>query len=79
MTLTLQRLSFFQIIYINSVRASQQTHYVSATTTNRLMLFRKIIAVYCENYTKHTNTICGQKMRSISVLKQVVDILTTGL
>jgi hypothetical protein len=25
----------------------------------RLMLFRKIDSVYCENHTKHTNTLCG--------------------
>jgi hypothetical protein len=24
------------------------------------MLFRGIIAVYCENHTEHTNTLCGQ-------------------
>jgi hypothetical protein len=24
------------------------------------MLFREIIAVYCENDTEHTNTPCGQ-------------------
>jgi hypothetical protein len=24
------------------------------------MLFREIIAVYCENHTEHTNTLCGQ-------------------
>jgi hypothetical protein len=24
------------------------------------MLFREIIAVYCENHTEHTNTMCGQ-------------------
>jgi hypothetical protein len=24
------------------------------------MLFRETVAVYCENYTKHTNTQCGQ-------------------
>jgi hypothetical protein len=24
------------------------------------MLFRDTIAVYCENHTEHTNTICGQ-------------------
>jgi hypothetical protein len=23
------------------------------------MLFREIIAVYCENHTEHTNTLCG--------------------
>jgi hypothetical protein len=39
---------------------SQETHYVSATKPNRLMLFREIIAVYCENHTEHINTLCGQ-------------------
>jgi hypothetical protein len=24
------------------------------------MLFREIIAVYCEDHTEHTNTLCGQ-------------------
>jgi hypothetical protein len=24
------------------------------------MLFREIIAVYCENRTEHINTLCGQ-------------------
>jgi hypothetical protein len=47
-------------IYKNSVRTSQETHYVSATKPNRLMLFREIIAVYCENHTEHTNTLCRQ-------------------
>jgi hypothetical protein len=46
-------------LYKNSVRTSQETH-VSATETNGLMLLREIIAVYCENYTEHTNTLCGQ-------------------
>jgi hypothetical protein len=32
-------------IYKNSVRTSQETHYISATKTNRLVLFREIIAV----------------------------------
>jgi hypothetical protein len=25
------------------------------------MLFRRAVAVYCENRTEHTNTLCGQK------------------
>jgi hypothetical protein len=25
------------------------------------MLFRETVAVYCENHTEHTNTLCGQK------------------
>jgi hypothetical protein len=41
------------------------------------MLFRETVAVYCENHTEHTNTLCGQNAEFM--LKQVVDILTTGL
>jgi hypothetical protein len=44
-------------IYTNSVRTSQKTHYVSATKTNRLMLFEETVAVYCENHKEHTD--CG--------------------
>jgi hypothetical protein len=54
------RLKFFTILYKNSVRTSQETHYVSATKTSRLMLFREIVDVYCENQMKHTNTLCGK-------------------
>jgi translation initiation factor IF-1 len=49
-------------IYSNSVRTSQETHYVSATKPNRLMLFRETVAVYCENHAEHTNTLCGQNI-----------------
>jgi hypothetical protein len=24
------------------------------------MLFRETVAVYCENHTEHTDTLCGQ-------------------
>jgi hypothetical protein len=41
--------------YINSVRTSQETHYISATKPNRLMLFRETVAVYSENHTEHTD------------------------
>jgi hypothetical protein len=47
-------------VYINSVRTSQETHYVSVTEPNRLMLFREIVAVYCEKHTEHTNALCEQ-------------------
>jgi translation initiation factor IF-1 len=47
-------------IYKNSDSTSQETHYVSATETNRLMLFREELAVYCENHMEHINTLCGQ-------------------
>jgi hypothetical protein len=47
-------------VYINSVCTLQETHYVSTTKPNRLMLFGETVAVYCENHTEHTDTLCGQ-------------------
>jgi hypothetical protein len=47
-------------MYKNPIRTSQETHYVSATKTNRLMLFRETVAVCCENHTEHTDTRWGQ-------------------
>jgi hypothetical protein len=41
--LTLQRLNFFEVMYTNSVRASQETHYFPTTDTIQLMLFREKI------------------------------------
>jgi hypothetical protein len=52
-----------QIIYTNSVRTSQETHHVSATKPNRLMLFGKTVAVYCENHTEHTDTLLWAECR----------------
>jgi hypothetical protein len=46
--------------YTNSIRTSQETHYVTATKTNRLMLFGATVAVYCENHMEHTDTLRGQ-------------------
>jgi hypothetical protein len=56
-------LQIFRLIYTNLVRTSQETHYVSATKPNRLMQFRETDAVYCENQTKHTNTLRGQNAK----------------
>jgi hypothetical protein len=39
------------------------------------MLFREIVAVYCENHTEHT---VWAERRNSEVLKQVVDVVTTG-
>jgi hypothetical protein len=57
--------------YNNLVRTSQETHYVSAKKPNRLMLFRETVAVYCENHTNHTCTLCGQNAGCVYI--------TTGL
>jgi hypothetical protein len=47
-------------VYEDPVRTSQETHYISATKPNRLMLFRETVVVYCENHMEHTDTLCGQ-------------------
>jgi len=31
------------------------------------MLYREIIAIYCEIHTKHINTLCGQKIELLNV------------
>jgi hypothetical protein len=59
-------------LYKNSIRTSQETHHVSATETNRLMLFGEVIAVYCENHTEHINTLCGQNAETLYIRIQFV-------
>jgi hypothetical protein len=44
-------------MYEDSVRTSQETHYISATEPNRLMLLGETVAVYCENRTKHIDSV----------------------
>jgi hypothetical protein len=61
-SLTLSRLNFFTILYKYPVRTSQETHYITATKPNRLMLFSETLTVYCENHTEHTDTLCGQNV-----------------
>jgi hypothetical protein len=46
--------------YINVQLPPRVKNSVSMTKPNRLILFREIIAVYCENQTEPTNTLCGQ-------------------
>jgi hypothetical protein len=60
-------------IYKNSVRTSQETHYVSATKTNQLMLFRKTVAVFLwEPYGTHRYTLWAECTVSFSLWKQIV-------
>jgi hypothetical protein len=40
----------------------QATRRPATTKTNRLMLFREEVAVYCENHMEHTNTLCGENV-----------------
>jgi hypothetical protein len=59
-------------IYKNPIRTSQETHYVSATEPNRLMLFGETVAVYCETHMEHTNTLCGQNAEALYIRIQLV-------
>lgn len=63
-------------VHTNSVPTSPETQYVSATKTNRLMVFFwGGGTVYWENQMKHTNKICGQNAEFLYV-KAVVHIVT---
>ena len=44
---------------------TQKTFCISATTTNRLMLLREIIAVHCANHMEHTHIRCVGKILSL--------------
>jgi hypothetical protein len=48
------------MIYKNLVRTTQETCYVSATETSRLMLFSARVALYCKNHMEQTDKFCGQ-------------------
>jgi hypothetical protein len=55
--LALQGTKFSKLAYSNLVRTSQETHYVSATEANRLILYGETVAVSCRNHTEHTDTV----------------------
>jgi hypothetical protein len=59
-------------VHENAIGTSQETHYFSATETNRLMLFRETVAVYCESHTEHINTLCGQNAETLYIRIQFV-------
>jgi hypothetical protein len=65
---------FFEILYKNPDRTSQETHYVPAIEPNRLMLLREAVAIYYENHTEHTDTLCGQ-MQSVPHRKHIMSPL----
>jgi hypothetical protein len=53
------QVNYFKMLYKNTVRTSQETYYVSTTKPIQLMMFRETVAVYFENHTEHTDTLCG--------------------
>jgi hypothetical protein len=61
--LTLKRRNFFEIIFINSVCTSQETHYVSSTRTSRLMVFRGTSrCLLWEPYGTHKYTVWAERI-----------------
>jgi hypothetical protein len=54
--------------HTDTVRTSQETHYFSATETNRLMLFGETVAVYCENHTENIVTLFEQKKVKVKLI-----------
>jgi hypothetical protein len=56
--------------HADTVRISQETHYVTTTEPNRLMLCGETVAVYCDNHTEHTDTVrTSQETHYISATK----------
>jgi hypothetical protein len=43
--------------HTDTVRTSQETHYISATEPNRLMMLGETVTVYCENNLEHTDIV----------------------
>jgi hypothetical protein len=43
--------------HTDTVRTSQETHQVSATGPNRLILFGETATVYSEDHTEHTDIL----------------------
>jgi hypothetical protein len=45
---------------MRTISTKQEARSTSITTTNWLIVFKEIIAVYCEKQQKYKNTFCGQ-------------------
>jgi hypothetical protein len=65
MCFNLLKQKLVKIIFKNLVRTAKKTQLFTITKINWLTLFKKIIAVYSENHTKHK-----YKMKSYWLLKQ---------
>jgi hypothetical protein len=62
---------FIDVTLKTAPHSSQETHYVSATKPNRLMLFGETVAVYCENQNEIYKYISFGKFRVFFTLKHV--------
>jgi hypothetical protein len=62
--------------HTDTVRTSQETHYVSGTKPNRLMLFGETVVVYFENHTEHTE--CRAYMSKQAVIFMFPVLISVG-
>ena len=58
------RLTHIWIIYETEAPTSQRTQSIYIRKTDQLMTFNKTSSIFCENYTKLTNTLLGGKWNS---------------
>jgi hypothetical protein len=63
------------LTFKNSLHTSQEAHYVTITKPGWLMLFGETVAVYCENHTEHTDTLCGQNAEFVPHRKHITSPL----
>ena len=52
-------------LYINIQLILHNKHTIAVIKTGQLMLYREIMAVCSEIYTKHINTVCGAERRIV--------------
>jgi hypothetical protein len=43
--------------HTDTVRTSQETHYISASEPDLLILLGETVAVYCDNHTEHITSL----------------------
>jgi hypothetical protein len=70
-SINLSSAKLVQTVFKNPVRTAKKTPPFTVTKINRLTLFKEIIAVYSENRTEHTNTLCGQNAELLGVKTSV--------
>jgi hypothetical protein len=67
-TLCLWSLKSIYLIFKNSFSTIEEAHRVSVTKRSWLILFKKTIPIYWENYTKHGSALCKQYMEFLNVI-----------
>jgi hypothetical protein len=45
--------------FITHTEPQRKAHHISSVEPSWLVLFKQTVAVYCENITKHIQTLCG--------------------